>query len=112
MSDTVDEVKANDQGDTLNENEPGSPEHYDIDLILDIPLEVTVELGQVKMPVNELLQLGQGSIIELDKPVGELLEIYVNEKLVAKGEVVIMDQKLGIRVVDIINPVERVKSLG
>ena len=112
MSDTVDELKANDQGDTLNENAPGSPEHYDIDLILDIPLEVTVELGQVKMPVNELLQLGQGSIIELDKPVGELLEIYVNRKLVAKGEVVIMDQKLGIRVVDIINPVERVKSLG
>ncbi len=112
MSDTDDKLKANDQGDTLNENAPGSPEHYDIDLILDIPLEVTVELGQVKMPVNELLQLGQGSIIELDKPVGELLEIYVNEKLVAKGEVVIMDQKLGIRVVDIINPVERVKSLG
>ncbi len=112
MSDTVDELKANDQGDTHNENAPGSPEHYDIDLILDIPLEVTVELGQVKMPVNELLQLGQGSIIELDKPVGELLEIYVNRKLVAKGEVVIMDQKLGIRVVDIINPVERVKSLG
>jgi len=112
MSDTVDEVKANDQGDTLNEDGSGSPEHYDIDLILDIPLEVTVELGQVKMPVNELLQLGQGSIIELDKPVGELLDIYVNHKLVAKGEVVIMDQKLGIRVVDIINPVERVKSLG
>lgn len=112
MSDTVDELKVNDQGDTRNENAPGSPEHYDIDLILDIPLEVTVELGQVKMPVNELLQLGQGSIIELDKPVGELLDIYVNRKLVAKGEVVIMDQKLGIRVVDIINPVERVKSLG
>ena len=84
----------------------------DMDLILDIPLDVTVELGNVKMPVNELLQLGQGSIIELSKQVGEPLDIYVNKKLVAKGEVVILDEKFGIRVSDIINPAERVKSLG
>jgi flagellar motor switch protein FliN len=84
----------------------------DLDIILDIPLNVTVELGKVKMPVNELLQLGQGSIIELSKQVGEPLDIYVNNKLVAKGEVVILDEKFGIRVSDIINPAERVKSLG
>jgi flagellar motor switch protein FliN/FliY len=84
----------------------------DLDIILDIPLNVTVELGKVKMPVNELLQLGQGSIIELSKQVGEPLDIYVNNKLVAKGEVVILDEKFGIRVADIINPAERVKSLG
>ena len=84
----------------------------DMDLILDIPLDITVELGKVKMPVNELLQLGQGSVIELSKQVGEPLDIYVNNKLVAKGEVVILDEKFGIRVSDIINPSERVKSLA
>ena len=84
----------------------------DLDIILDIPLDVTVELGKVKMQVNELLQLGQGSIIELSKQVGEPLDIYVNNKLVAKGEVVILDEKFGIRVADIVNPTERIKSLG
>jgi len=84
----------------------------DMDLILDIPLDVSVELGKVKMAINELLQLGQGSIIELSRQVGEPLDIYVNNKLVAKGEVVILEEKFGIRVADIINPAERIKSLG
>jgi len=85
---------------------------YDLDLILDIPLEVSVELGKVKMLVNDLLQLGQGSIIELDKPVGERLEIYISDKLIARGEVVVADEKFGIRVTDIVSPAERVESLG
>lgn len=89
----------------------GQEQQYDLDLILDIDLNVSVELGKVKMPVSELLQLGQGSIVELAKSVGEPLDIYVNNTLIAKGEVVILDQKFGIRVADIINPVERVKSL-
>jgi flagellar motor switch protein FliN/FliY len=84
----------------------------DLDLILDIPLEITVELGKVKMPINELLQLGQGSIIELTKAASEPLDIYINKKLIAKGEVVILDERFGIRVADIINPDERVKSLS
>ena len=85
---------------------------YDLDLILDIPLDVRVELGQVKMLINDLLQLGQGSIIELNKPVGEQLDIYISDKLIAKGEAVVVDEKFGIRVTDIISPLERVKSLG
>ena len=105
---------------TNNENDKTAPVNGDVrsngkcdlDIILDIPLNVTVELGKVKMPVIELLQLGQGSIIELSKQVGEPLDIYVNDKLVAKGEVVILEEKFGIRVADIINPTERVKSLG
>jgi flagellar motor switch protein FliN len=105
---------------TKNENDETAPANEescsngtcDLDIILDISLDVTVELGKVKMPVNELLQLGQGSIIELSKQVGEPLDIYVNNKLVAKGEVVILDEKFGIRVADIVNPAERVKSLG
>jgi flagellar motor switch protein FliN/FliY len=85
---------------------------YDINLILDIPLEMRVELGQVKMLVNDLLQLGQGSIIDLKKPVGEQLDIFVGNKLVARGEVVVVDEKFGIRVTDIISPAERVQSLA
>jgi len=84
----------------------------DIDLILDIPLELSVELGRTKMLVNKLLQLGQGSIIDLNKPAGETLDICVNGKLVARGEVVVIDDKYGIRVTDIASPLERVKSLS
>lgn len=91
--------------------ETGTQENYDLDLILDIPLQMRVEFGQTKILVNDLLQLGDGSVIELNKAVGDPLEIYVNEKLVAKGEVVVLEDKFGIRVTDISSPVERVKSL-
>ena len=110
MSATNDQSENNNQ--TENSTEPQQNKQYDMDLILDIPLDVSVELGKVKIPVSELLQLGQGSIVELTKPVGEPLDIYVNNKLIAKGEVVIVDEKFGIRVADIINPIERVKSLS
>jgi flagellar motor switch protein FliN len=71
---------------------------------LDISLDVRVELGQVKMMVNDLLKLGQGSVIDLKKPVGEQLDIYIGDKLIARGEVVVADEKLGIRVTDIVEP--------
>jgi flagellar motor switch protein FliN/FliY len=104
--------KDNIQEQTVKENDSGQKEKYDIDLILDIPLDVSVELGKVRMLVNNLLQLGQGSIIELDKPVGDPLEIYINNKLIARGEVVVVEEKFGIRVTDIVSPLERVKSMG
>lgn len=87
-------------------------EERELDFILDIPLELSVELGKTKMLVNDLLQLGQGSIIELNKLAGEPLEIYINRKLVARGEVVVINEKFGVRLTDIISPMERVKSLG
>lgn len=96
----------------MNENEVAMENNYDFDLILDIPLEVRVELGRSKMLVNDLLQLGQGSIVELDKKVGELIDIYVADKLLARGEVVVLEEKFGIRLTDIISPDERVKNLG
>lgn len=105
-------LKGNTQAEELKGNESGQKEKYDLDLILDIPLDVSVELGRVRMLVNALLQLGQGSIIELDKSVGEPLEIYINQRLIAKGDVVVMDDKFGIRVTDVISPLERAKSLG
>ncbi|QLA14705.1 flagellar motor switch protein FliN [Desulfolutivibrio sulfoxidireducens] len=86
--------------------------HRDLDFILDIPLDVSAELGRTKLLINELLQLGQGSVIELNKLAGEPLEIYVNGKLVARGEAVVINEKFGVRLTDIISPIERVKQLA
>lgn len=83
-----------------------------LDFILDIPLEVTVVLGKTNMLINDLLQLGQGSVIELTKLAGEPLEILVNNKLVARGEPVVVNEKFGVRLTDIISPIERVKRLS
>ena len=83
-----------------------------LDFILDIPLEVSVELGRTKIPISDLLQLGQGSVIELAKLTGEPLEILVNQRLVARGEVVVINDKFGVRLTDIISPAERVQQLG
>lgn len=83
-----------------------------LDFILDIPLNVTVELGSTSMPIYDLLQLGQGSIIELNKLAGEPLEIMVNQKLIARGEVVVVNEKFGIRLTDVISPQERVEKLS
>ncbi len=82
-----------------------------LDLILDIPLRVTVELGRSRMVVSELLNLGQGSVIELNKLAGEPMEILVNDKLVARGEAVVVNEKFGVRLTDIISPKERVEQL-
>jgi flagellar motor switch protein FliN/FliY len=112
MDDSNDKIEENNKADASKDNGSAKNEKYDMDLILDLPLDVSVELGKVRMPVNELLQLGRGSIVELTKSVGDPLDIYINKKLIAKGEVVILDDKFGIRVADIINPVDRVKSLG
>ena len=112
MDEAKEKIEENNTSDASQDNGSQQNEEYDLDLILDLPLDVSVELGKVKIPVNELLQLGRGSILELTKPVGEPLDIYINNKLIAKGEVVILDDKFGIRVADIINPVDRVKSLG
>jgi flagellar motor switch protein FliN/FliY len=84
----------------------------ELDFLLDIPLEVSVELGSTNMLVNDLLQLGQGSVIELNKLAGEPLEILVNHTLIARGEAVVINEKFGVRITDIISPTERVKQLG
>jgi flagellar motor switch protein FliN len=83
-----------------------------MELLLDIPLEISAELGRTRMIINDLLQLGQGSVIELNKLAGEPLEILVNHKLIARGEVVVVNEKFGIRLTDIISPLERIKQLG
>lgn len=82
-----------------------------LDFILDIPLKITVELGRTRMAIREVLQLAQGSVVELSKFAGEPLEVLVNEKLIARGEVVVVNEKFGIRLTDIISPVERIEQL-
>jgi flagellar motor switch protein FliN/FliY len=82
-----------------------------IEILLDIPLEVSVELGRTKMVIRDLVQLGPGSIIELDKLIGEPVDLLVNDNLIARGEVVVFDENFGIRITDIATPAERLKSL-
>jgi len=95
--------------ESVHDDERGARE---LDFILDIPLELSVELGKTKMLVNDLLQLSQGSIIELNKLAGEPLEVYINRKLIARGEVVVVNEKFGVRLTDVITPIDRVKSLA
>jgi flagellar motor switch protein FliN len=83
-----------------------------IDFLLDIPLQVTVQIGSTRMLIRELLQLGQGSVIELDKLAGEPMEVLVNSKLVARGEVVVVNEKFGIRLTDVVSPNQRLQQLG
>ena len=92
--------------------ESGGGKTADLDFILDIPLDVSVELGRTSLLVNDLLQLGQGSVIELTKLAGEPMEVLVNGKLIARGEVVVINEKFGVRLTDIVSPVERVHSLS
>jgi len=82
-----------------------------LDMLLDVPLEVNVELGRTRMTIQDLLQLGPGSVIELDKVAGEALDILVNGRLVARGEAVVVNDKFGIRITDIVSPQERIQRL-
>lgn len=89
-----------------------SPEQaQNINLLLDVPMQLTVELGRTRMLIKDILGLGEGSIIELDKLAGEPVDILVNNKLIAKGEVVVIDENFGVRVTDIISPMERINSM-
>jgi flagellar motor switch protein FliN/FliY len=92
----------------------GSVAHTDetnLGLLLDIPLKVTVELGRTQKVIKDILELSQGSIVELDKLAGEPVDILVNNKLIAKGEVVVIDENFGVRVTDIVNQWERIQKL-
>ncbi|OPY12739.1 MAG: Flagellar motor switch protein FliN [Syntrophus sp. PtaU1.Bin005] len=90
---------------------PSVDAQLNLDFILDIPLTLSVELGRCQMLISELLQLGQGSIIELAKLAGEPMDVYVNQRLIARGEVVVVNEKFGIRLTDIVSQAERVKKL-
>ncbi len=100
-----------DPGRLKRSAEAGTKSSANMDFLLDIPLEISVELGRTKMLINELLKLGQGSVVELSKLAGETLEILANQKLVARGEVVVVNEKYGVRLTEIISPIERIERL-
>jgi flagellar motor switch protein FliN/FliY len=91
----------------MSENQPEG-----IDLLLDIPLEISVQLGRTKLPISELMSLSPGSVIDLDKLSGEPLDILLNNKLVARGEAVLVNDRYGVRIVEIISAGDRVSGLG
>jgi flagellar motor switch protein FliN/FliY len=108
MNQAIAKEKIRDILKNVTEQEVASP---NISLILDIPLQITVELGRTKMTIKELLRLGEGSIIELPVPAGDPLDILVNQKPIAKGEVVVVNEKYGIRILSIISEKERLEQL-
>lgn len=87
-------------------------EGKDLDVILDIPLRVSVELGRTKILVQDLLKLHKGSVLELNKLAGEALEVLVNDRVVARGEVIVINEKFGIRLIDIVSHAQRIRELG
>jgi flagellar motor switch protein FliN/FliY len=100
---------------TFNNLEEGArtnPDFNEIDLVMDVPVQVTVELGRAKMQIRNLLNLTYGSVIELDILAGEPLEVVVNGCLVAQGEVVIVNDRYGIRLTDIVTPAERLRKIN
>ncbi|MFZ1766481.1 MAG: flagellar motor switch protein FliN [Candidatus Nitrotoga sp.] len=90
----------------------GTAVNNDLDMIMDIPVQLTVELGRTKMPIKNLLQLAQGSVVELTGQAGEPLDVMINGFLIAQGEVVVVNDKIGIRLTDVITPSERLRRLS
>ena len=82
-----------------------------LEVILDVPVTLTLEVGRTRLPIRSLLQLAQGSVVELERSAGEPLDVFVNGTLVAHGEVVVVNDKFGIRLTDVISPAERIKKL-
>ncbi|RNC70723.1 MAG: flagellar motor switch protein FliN [Desulfuromonadales bacterium] len=93
------------------EQKDGDLDKKNLEFILDIPLQLTVELGRTKVLVKDVLQLNQGAVVELSKLAGEPLDVFVNSKLVARGEAVVVNEKFGVRLVDIVSPNERVEKV-
>ena len=106
-SDDVQKVKAS----TLDSSEFVPQGEVKLDVILDIPVTVAMEIGRTKLSIRNLLQLNQGSVVELDRLAGEQMDVLVNGTLVAHGEVVVVNEKFGIRLTDVISPAERIKNL-
>ena len=123
----ADEAAGGDDWDSLAKNGAGTPaasfneledsgapqsSSHNLDFLLDIPLDVTVELGRTNMIIDKMLQLTQGSVVELEKAAGEPVEIYVNRKLLGKGEVIVVNDRFGVRITEIISQADRIKNMG
>ncbi len=106
--------------DPVDEDSSGAEEEHselrdelkNLELLLDIPLELSVEVGRTKILVRELLKMDEGYVVELGRSANEPLDVYVNSRLIARGEVVLVDDKLGLRLTDVVSPAERIENLG
>src|SRR3982751_1124171 len=101
------------QFDTLTDESAGGgdPKDVNLEVILDVPVTLSMEVGRTRIPIRNLLQLNQGSVVELDRAAGEPLDVFVNGTLVAHGEVVVVNEKFGIRITDVVSPAERIRKL-
>ena len=89
----------------------GTGSDLNLDVILDVPVSLSLEVGRTRIPIRNLLQLNQGSVVELDRAAGEPLDVYVNGTLIAQGEVVVVNDRFGVRLTDVVSPAERIKRL-
>jgi flagellar motor switch protein FliN/FliY len=98
--------------DTLQaDSAPEAKSDINMDVILDVPVTLSMEVGRTRVPIRNLLQLNQGSVVELEREAGEPLDVFVNGTLIAHGEVVVVNEKFGIRLTDVISPAERIRKL-
>jgi flagellar motor switch protein FliN len=114
MSATPNDVKAAQMENLRDEkilNGQEANKEVNIDVILDVPVTLSMEVGRTRIPIRNLLQLNQGSVVELDRAAGEPLDVFVNGTLIAHGEVVVVNEKFGIRLTDVISPAERIRKL-
>lgn len=114
MSATPHDVKAAQMENLRDEkilNGQEANKEVNIDVILDVPVTLSMEVGRTRIPIRNLLQLNQGSVVELDRAAGEPLDVFVNGTLIAHGEVVVVNEKFGIRLTDVISPAERIRKL-
>jgi flagellar motor switch protein FliN/FliY len=91
--------------------EAGGATDLNLDVILDVPVSLSLEVGRARIPIRNLLQLNQGSVVELERAAGEPLDLYVNGTLIAQGEVVVVNDRFGVRLTDVVSPAERIKRL-
>jgi len=108
---TKPDARAAEFGDLQDSGSSEVSREVNLDVILDVPVTLSMEVGRTRIPIRNLLQLNQGSVIELDRSAGEPLDVFVNGTLVAHGEVVVVNEKFGIRLTDVISPAERIKKL-
>jgi len=94
-----------------NDSHAGNDADMSLDVILDVPVTLSLEVGRTRMPIRNLLQLNQGSVVELERGAGEPLDVYVNGTLIAHGEVVVVNDRFGVRLTDVVSPSERIRRL-
>lgn len=109
MSNNIDASLA--QFDALQAEAARAPSDLNLDVILDVPVTISLEVGRARISIRNLLQLNQGSVVELERAAGEPLDLYVNGTLIAHGEVVVVNDRFGVRLTDVISPAERIKRL-